>query len=460
MHRLSAPTDFRAPRASQVEVPAAPARRTSTARCCGSTWTGDVGRALVDRRRAGQRPLLARAGVGRRPHAAARRDRRHGPRRSQLLPWRAATGVWVDPSVRAVPDGITVALRRRRPRRPGGPGAAAVTGGTIELPDAPADLADALGRGRAVAWSEPLTIRTYEAGEPDRTRCTSIAASTRAPAGGCTRCRSSTRVADESAAARVAGDPPRERATCGSWCCPSSAGASTSGYDKIAGYDFFYRNNVIKPALVGLARPVDLAAASSSTGRSTTGPRPTCPSRPRSSTSDDGAVTVWCGDHDPFTRMSAHARRPAASGQLGGRARACGCTTARASARPSCGGRTSRPACTTTTSRSSPTDVRYVADHARRAAHGLPARGPALLRRRLPGAGRAARRAPTGSTGTATSRCRRRTWSSTPRGLLRRLRPRRRRRASCTGPTAACRPGQEAVDLGRRRRSATPGTPS
>lgn len=27
----------------------------------------------------------------------------------ELLPWRRDTGVWVDPSVRDVPDGITVA---------------------------------------------------------------------------------------------------------------------------------------------------------------------------------------------------------------------------------------------------------------------------------------------------------------------------------------------------------------
>lgn len=37
---------------------------------------------------------------------------------------------------------------------------------TIALPDAPSDLAAQLADGGAVAWSQPLTIRTYEAGEP------------------------------------------------------------------------------------------------------------------------------------------------------------------------------------------------------------------------------------------------------------------------------------------------------
>lgn len=36
----------------------------------------------------------------------------------------------------------------------------------IVLPDAPAHLRDELAGGAAIAWQEPLTIRTYEAGDP------------------------------------------------------------------------------------------------------------------------------------------------------------------------------------------------------------------------------------------------------------------------------------------------------
>src|SRR5690606_21364732 len=36
---------------------------------------------------------------------------------------------------------------------------------------------------------------------------------------------------------------------------PELGGRIHIGYDKAAGYDFFYRNNVIKPALVGLLGP-------------------------------------------------------------------------------------------------------------------------------------------------------------------------------------------------------------
>ena len=36
---------------------------------------------------------------------------------------------------------------------------------------------------------------------------------------------------------------------------PDLGGRIHVGFDKVAGYDFFYRNNVIKPALVGLAGP-------------------------------------------------------------------------------------------------------------------------------------------------------------------------------------------------------------
>ena len=103
--RLSAPTDFSGAARVHVDVPAR--LLTGTDRVLlRIDWTGDVGRAVVD-------------GVVVSDHFW------HGrvweldltPRREEvartgldleLLPWRAATGVFVDPSVREVPDGVHV----------------------------------------------------------------------------------------------------------------------------------------------------------------------------------------------------------------------------------------------------------------------------------------------------------------------------------------------------------------
>ena len=57
---------------------------------------------------------------------------------------------------------------------------------------------------------------------------------------------------------------------------PEIGGRIHAIQDKTNGYDLIYNQPVIKPALVGLAGPVDFAAASSSTGRSIIGPRRSC----------------------------------------------------------------------------------------------------------------------------------------------------------------------------------------
>lgn len=83
---------------------------------------------------------------------------------------------------------------------------------------------------------------------------------------------------------------------------PEIGGRIHVGYDKTNGYDFFYRQNVIKPALVGLAGPWI------SGGVEFNWPQHHRPSTfmPTDFTIEregDGAVTVWCSDHDPMTRM-------------------------------------------------------------------------------------------------------------------------------------------------------------
>ncbi len=83
---------------------------------------------------------------------------------------------------------------------------------------------------------------------------------------------------------------------------PELGGRIYSGYDKTTGYDFFYRNRVIKPALVGLDGPWI------SGGVEFNWPQHHRPGTyfPTESVVDldaDGSATVWCGDHDPFVRM-------------------------------------------------------------------------------------------------------------------------------------------------------------
>lgn len=106
MDRLSAPTDFSGAARVDLDIPADALDGVDRA-LLRVAWTGDVGRALVgdtvvsdhfwhgrdwDVDLTPWRDDVARAGLT-----------------LELLPWRAATGVWVDPSVRGVPDGIAVA---------------------------------------------------------------------------------------------------------------------------------------------------------------------------------------------------------------------------------------------------------------------------------------------------------------------------------------------------------------
>ena len=134
---------------------------------------------------------------------------------------------------------------------------------------------------------------------------------------------------------------------------PEIGGRIHVGQDKTNGYDFFYRQHVIKPALVGLLGPwisrrrrVQLAAA----------PPPVdvhAGRLGRSRSEPDGSVTVWCSEHDPMHRMKGmHGVTGCARTRRSSRC-ASGCTTARRSSRRSCGGPTSRPVSTTATSRSS-----------------------------------------------------------------------------------------------------------
>lgn len=104
MRRLAAPDDYTNAATVHIEVPfeAFAADRT----LLRLEWTGDVGRAHVGRKLISDHFWHGRVwDVDLTPHREAVAE--HGVR-LELLPWRRAAGVWVDPSVRGADDGIAI----------------------------------------------------------------------------------------------------------------------------------------------------------------------------------------------------------------------------------------------------------------------------------------------------------------------------------------------------------------
>ena len=83
---------------------------------------------------------------------------------------------------------------------------------------------------------------------------------------------------------------------------PEIGGRIHVGYDKTIGYDFFYRQEVIKPALVGLAGPW-ISGGVEFNWPQHHRPATFMPVDVEIEKHADGSVTVWCGDHDPMARM-------------------------------------------------------------------------------------------------------------------------------------------------------------
>ena len=171
----------------------------------------------------------------------------------------------------------------------------------FELPPAPETLAERLAAGGAIAWSEPVVITTYEPHESDRYP---MFLDRRVYQG------SSGRVYPIPFTDRIATEPTRrawqavhlENRWIRLMVLPELGGRIHVGFDKAAGYDFFYRNNVIKPALVGLAGPW-ISGGVEFNWPQHHRPGTFLPVDWTIEESDDGSVTVWNSDHDPFDRM-------------------------------------------------------------------------------------------------------------------------------------------------------------
>ncbi|MGC1462546.1 MAG: DUF5107 domain-containing protein [Terracidiphilus sp.] len=83
---------------------------------------------------------------------------------------------------------------------------------------------------------------------------------------------------------------------------PDLGGRIHVGVDKRTGYDFFYRQNVIKPALVGLAGPW-ISGGVEFNWPQHHRPATFMPVETAIERASDGSITIWCSDHDPMARM-------------------------------------------------------------------------------------------------------------------------------------------------------------
>ena len=166
----------------------------------------------------------------------------------------------------------------------------------LHLPKAPAELG-----GPVKAWSEDVEILTYLPDRPDKNP---MFLEKRVYQG------SSGRVYPLPFIDRIATEPRKklwkaihiENEYIRLMILPEVGGRIHIGYDKITGYDFFYRQNVIKPALVGLAGPW-MSGGVEFNWPQHHRPATFMPVETAIEMDPDGSVTIWCSDHDPMLRM-------------------------------------------------------------------------------------------------------------------------------------------------------------
>jgi tetratricopeptide (TPR) repeat protein len=167
----------------------------------------------------------------------------------------------------------------------------------LTLPPVPADQADAA----VAAWSEPLLMDTYLPGEPDAYPAFLDSRVYQGSSGRVFPLPFHERIAAEKAPHSWEAVHLENR-----WLrlviLPQLGGRIHVAYDKTADYDVFYRNNVVKPALVGLAGPW-ISGGVEFNWPQHHRPATFLPTDVSIEREADGAITVWCSDHDPFARM-------------------------------------------------------------------------------------------------------------------------------------------------------------
>jgi tetratricopeptide (TPR) repeat protein len=157
-------------------------------------------------------------------------------------------------------------------------------------------------------WAAPVTIPTYEPAEPDRYPAFLGKRVYQGSSGQVYPLPFYEAVADEPAPHTWAG-LHLENEYLRVLVLPELGGRVHTVVDKTTGRDLFYRNSVIKPALVGLAGPW-VSGGIEFNWPQHHRPGTFLPMDWHIETEADGAVTVWCSDRDPFERMrSAHGLR-------------------------------------------------------------------------------------------------------------------------------------------------------
>jgi len=167
----------------------------------------------------------------------------------------------------------------------------------LKLPDRPHHLADA-----AVAvWSEAVTITTYPVPPPDRNP---LFLEHRVYQG------SSGRVYPNAVTDRVSDTPVEQTWEAlhleNRWLrvmvLPALGGRIHVVQDRCNGYDLVYRQNVIKPALVGLLGPW-ISGGIELNWPQHHRPSTFMPTDWAIEVLEDGGATVWCSEHEPMDRM-------------------------------------------------------------------------------------------------------------------------------------------------------------
>jgi len=166
----------------------------------------------------------------------------------------------------------------------------------LELPPAPSEEA-----GAVKAWAQAVVLPTYAPLPPGPNPMFLEARVYQGSSGRVYPLPFTDRIATE----------PRER----SWkavhleneflrlmILPEIGGRIHVGLDKTNGYDFFYRQNVIKPALVGLAGPW-ISGGVEFNWPQHHRPATFMPVEYQIERAANGSVTIWCGDHDPMGRL-------------------------------------------------------------------------------------------------------------------------------------------------------------
>ncbi|KZM36017.1 DUF5107 domain-containing protein [Oerskovia enterophila] len=172
-----------------------------------------------------------------------------------------------------------------------------VNASRIELPDAPTQQrADAVR-----AWREDVAIDTYLPRAPDRYPAYLDARVYQGSSGQVYPLPFHERISQEKVS-RSWDAIHLENEWVRLMILPELGGRVHVGIDKTRDYDFFYRNNVIKPALVGLAGPWVSGGVELNWPQHHR-PATFLPTAASIEHEPDGAVTVWCSDHDPFARM-------------------------------------------------------------------------------------------------------------------------------------------------------------